>query len=155
MADIDLPSFHGLIGLSPAMLALFRRIERVARFDVPVLIRGETGTGKELVARAIPQLSRRSGRRFETVNCGALTRELLLSELFGHERGAFTGAVTTKVGLLGGRRRHCAPRRGRRATARRPGDAPTVPAAWRDQARRFHADDAGRRQADRGDPPRP
>ncbi len=100
MAQTDLQSFHGIIGRSAAMLALFRRIERVAPIDVPVLICGETGTGKELVARAIQQLSAQSGRRFETVNCGALTRELLLSELFGHERGAFTGAVARKPGLL-------------------------------------------------------
>jgi two-component system, NtrC family, response regulator HupR/HoxA len=83
------------------MQALCRRIERVAPIDVSVLVVGESGTGKELVARAIQRLSRRSERRFETVNCGALTRELLLSELFGHERGAFTGAVQKKVGLLG------------------------------------------------------
>jgi transcriptional regulator with GAF, ATPase, and Fis domain len=74
------------------MLTLFRRIERVALFDVPVLIGGETGTGKELVARAIWQIGSRRDRRFQTVNAGALNRELLLSELFGHERGAFTGA---------------------------------------------------------------
>ncbi len=94
------PSFQGLIGRSAAMRALFRRIERIAPIDVPVLIVGESGTGKELVARAIQQLSRRSSRRFETVNCATLTRELLLSELFGHERGAFTGAVAKKEGLL-------------------------------------------------------
>jgi DNA-binding NtrC family response regulator len=93
-------SFHGIIGRSQAMIALFRRIERVAPIDVPVLILGETGTGKELVARAIWQRSTRRDRRFETVNAGALNRELLLSELFGHERGAFTGAVVRKPGLL-------------------------------------------------------
>jgi two-component system response regulator HupR/HoxA len=82
------------------MLALFRRIERVALFDVPVLIQGETGTGKELVARAIWRLGDRRERRFEAVNAGAVNRELLLSELFGHERGAFTGAVARKPGLL-------------------------------------------------------
>jgi DNA-binding NtrC family response regulator len=82
------------------MQLLFRRIERVAPIDVPVLILGESGTGKELVARAIQRLSSRRERRFEIVNCGALPRELLLSELFGHERGAFTSAVVRKVGLL-------------------------------------------------------
>ena len=82
------------------MQALFRRIEQVAPYDVSVLIQGETGTGKELVAGAIQRLSARAGRPFEVVNCGALTRELLLSELFGHERGAFTGAVVRKQGLL-------------------------------------------------------
>lgn len=100
MAQADLPSFHGIIGRSPAMLALFRRIGRVALFDVPVLIRGETGTGKEIVTRAIWQLGARRDRRFETVNAGALNRELLISGLFGHERGAFTGAVARKPGLL-------------------------------------------------------
>jgi DNA-binding NtrC family response regulator len=101
MAETDFPSFHGIIGRSAVMQALFRRIERVGPIDVSVLIVGESGTGKELVARAIQRLSRRSERRFETVNCGALTRELLLSELFGHERGAFTGAEQKKAGLLG------------------------------------------------------
>ncbi len=100
MAESDLPSFHGIIGRSAAMRVLFGRIERVAPIDVPVLIRGETGTGKELVARAVWQLSARRARRFEAVNAGALDRELLLSELFGHERGAFTGAVARKLGLL-------------------------------------------------------
>ena len=100
MPSSELRSFHGMIGRSPAMLALFRRIERVALFDVPVLICGETGTGKELVARAIWQLGSRRERRFEAVNAGALNRELLLSELFGHERGAFTSAVARKPGLL-------------------------------------------------------
>ena len=100
MASTDLSSFCGIIGRSPAMLALFRQIGRVALFDVPVLICGETGTGKELVARAIWQLGARRDRRFEAVNAGALNRELLLSELFGHERGAFTGAVARKPGLL-------------------------------------------------------
>ena len=99
MASMDLPSFHGMIGRSAVMKALFRRIERVAPIDVPVLIVGESGTGKELVARAIQQLSRRSSHRFETVNCAALTRELLLSELFGHERGSFTGAFEKEAGL--------------------------------------------------------
>jgi DNA-binding NtrC family response regulator len=95
-----LPGFEGLIGQSPAMQALFDRIGRVAPYDVPVLILGETGTGKELVAAAIHRLSRRPRARFEAVNCGALTRELLRSELFGHERGAFTGAVERRTGLL-------------------------------------------------------
>jgi two-component system response regulator AtoC len=95
-----LPTFCGLIGQSPAMRVVFERIERVAPFDVPVLILGESGTGKELVAAAIHQLSGRRTARFEAVNCGGLTRELLRSELFGHERGAFTGAVDRHPGLL-------------------------------------------------------
>jgi transcriptional regulator with GAF, ATPase, and Fis domain len=82
------------------MRALFERIKKFAPHDVSVLIQGETGTGKELVATAIHLLSTRDRIRLTTVNCGALTRELLLSELFGHERGAFTGAIGKKRGLL-------------------------------------------------------
>ncbi len=82
------------------MLELFAEIERFAPVDVPILIRGESGTGKELVAKAIQRLSRRRERLFETLNCADLTRELLRSELFGHERGAFTGAVTRTAGLV-------------------------------------------------------
>ncbi len=100
MADPDLRAFHGIIGRSPAMQTLFRRIERVAPHDVSVLIQGESGTGKELIARAVHRLSRRRERPLQTVNAGAFSRELLLSELFGHERGAFTGAVTRTAGLL-------------------------------------------------------
>jgi Nif-specific regulatory protein len=84
-------SFRGIIGRSAAMRALFAEIERFAPINVPILIRGESGTGKELVARAIQRLSRRRERPFETLNCADLTRELLRSELFGDERGAFTG----------------------------------------------------------------
>jgi two-component system, NtrC family, response regulator HydG len=99
--DVDsLPGFEGLIGQSAAMQALFDRIRRVAPSEVSVLILGETGSGKELVAAAVHRLSRRRGGRFEAVNCGALTRELVRSELFGHERGAFTGAVERRTGLL-------------------------------------------------------
>jgi len=93
-------SFHGIIGRSAAMRALFGDIERFAPVDVPVLIRGESGTGKELVARAIQHLSHRRDRPFEILNCADLTRELLRSELFGHERGAFTGAVSRSTGLV-------------------------------------------------------
>jgi DNA-binding NtrC family response regulator len=82
------------------MQALFRRLTRVAAVDVSVLIVGETGTGKELVAAALHRLSPRRAARFEAVNCGALTRELVRSELFGHERGAFTGAVERHAGVL-------------------------------------------------------
>jgi transcriptional regulator with PAS, ATPase and Fis domain len=114
MPRADLPSFHGIIGRSTVMQALFSRIERAAPIDVPVLILGESGTGKELVASAVHRLSARRNHRFEVVNCGALPRDLLLSELFGHERGAFTGAVSRKPGLVsmadGG---HAVPRRGR------------------------------------------
>jgi two-component system nitrogen regulation response regulator GlnG len=87
-----------LVGSSPAMLDVFKTIGRVARSDVPVLITGESGTGKELVARAIHQASPRAAGSFVAVNTAAIPRELLESELFGHERGAFTGAVEARPG---------------------------------------------------------
>jgi DNA-binding NtrC family response regulator len=100
MAGAGLPSFHGIIGRSAAMRALFSEVERFAPVDVPILIRGESGTGKELVAKAVQRLSDRRARPFETLNCADLTRDLLRSELFGHERGAFTGAVSRTAGLV-------------------------------------------------------
>jgi len=87
-----------LVGSSPAMLEVFKTIGRVSRSDVPVLITGESGTGKELVARAIHQASPRAEAPFIAVNAAAIPRELLESELFGHERGAFTGAVEARPG---------------------------------------------------------
>ena len=100
MAGAELPSFHGIIGRSAAMQALFAEVAHFAPVDVPILIRGESGTGKEQVAKAIQRLSGRRERPFETLNCADLTRELLRSELFGHERGAFTGAVSRTAGLV-------------------------------------------------------
>ena len=89
-----------LIGASECMQQLFELIERVATFDSPVLLRGETGTGKELVAKAIHATSERSAGPFIPINCGAFTETLLESELFGHESGAFTGARKAKKGRL-------------------------------------------------------
>ncbi len=94
----DRPERDVLIGRSPPMLNVYKEIGRVAGQDVTVLICGESGTGKELVARAIYQHSRRSGGPFLAVNCAALTDTLLESELFGHERGAFTGADRRRIG---------------------------------------------------------
>jgi DNA-binding NtrC family response regulator len=90
--------FEGIIGRHPSMLAIFEIIRRVAATDATVLITGESGTGKELVAVALHKLSRRMSQRFVPVHCGAIPEELLESEMFGHERGAFTGAVTSRVG---------------------------------------------------------
>jgi two-component system nitrogen regulation response regulator GlnG len=87
-----------LVGRSPAMLEIFKTIGRVAASNVPVLITGESGTGKELVARAIHNASTRAAGPFVAVNAAAIPRELLESELFGHERGAFTGAVQSRTG---------------------------------------------------------
>ncbi|MDQ3253831.1 MAG: sigma-54 factor interaction domain-containing protein, partial [Acidobacteriota bacterium] len=89
-----------LIGDSPPMLALKRRVLGVADCRSTVLITGETGTGKELVARAIHDLSTRAGAEFVAVNCGALTESLLEAELFGSVKGAFTGATSPKRGLF-------------------------------------------------------
>jgi len=95
-----LRTFHGMLSCSPTMHALFDTIERAARSDVTVLVRGETGSGKELVARALHDLSDRAAQPFLAVNCATLTGELLASELFGHVRGAFTGAVRSRQGLF-------------------------------------------------------
>jgi transcriptional regulator with GAF, ATPase, and Fis domain len=88
----------GIVGRHPSMLAIFEVIRRVAATDATVLITGESGTGKELVAAALHKLSRRSAGRFVPVHCGAIPEELLESEMFGHERGAFTGAIAARVG---------------------------------------------------------
>ncbi|HYG63133.1 MAG TPA: sigma-54 dependent transcriptional regulator [Thermoanaerobaculia bacterium] len=93
-------TFNNIIGKSPRMQAIFSMVERVARTASTVLVHGESGTGKELIARAIHFASPRAGRRFLSINCGALPENLLESELFGHERGAFTGAVRDKKGLF-------------------------------------------------------
>ncbi len=90
--------FMGLVGLAPPMQRVYDALERISDSEVTVLVRGESGTGKELVARAIHRMSPRSSEVFEPVNCGALPESLQESELFGHERGAFTGASTTRKG---------------------------------------------------------
>src|ERR1700722_5948119 len=90
--------FEQVIGNSPALEAVLEQVERVAPTDSTVLIEGETGTGKELIAHAIHNISSRCGRPFVRVNCAAIPLDLLESELFGHEKGAFTGAVAQKTG---------------------------------------------------------
>jgi two-component system response regulator AtoC len=90
--------FEELVGSSPAMRHVFEMVDQVAPTDATVLVRGETGTGKELVARAIHRRSARREKPFVAVNCTAVPRELMESEFFGHEKGAFTGAVTRRVG---------------------------------------------------------
>jgi DNA-binding NtrC family response regulator len=92
--------FDEIVGRSPLMQAVFETIRRVAPTEADVLIVGETGTGKELVARSIHKNSRRQGGRFVPVDCGAIPDDLLESEFFGHERGAFTGAHARSLGLL-------------------------------------------------------
>jgi transcriptional regulator with GAF, ATPase, and Fis domain len=90
--------FEEIVGASPTLAAVLSRVSKVASSDSTILITGETGTGKELLARAIHRRSPRASRAFIAVNCGAIPRGLIASELFGHEKGAFTGAVQRKLG---------------------------------------------------------
>ena len=92
------PAISGLIGSSPNFLTAIEQLETVASVDCAVLIRGETGTGKEVIARAIHDASARCQQRFVAINCAAIPASLIESELFGHERGAFTGALTNRIG---------------------------------------------------------
>jgi two-component system response regulator PilR (NtrC family) len=93
-------SFEGFVGKSPKMKEIFTLVERISGTNSTVLISGESGTGKELIARAIHYNSQRKERPFVSINCGALPDQLLESELFGHMKGSFTGAVNTKKGLF-------------------------------------------------------
>jgi formate hydrogenlyase transcriptional activator len=90
--------FEQIIGNSAALESVLEQVQRVAPTDATVLVQGETGTGKELIARAIHNLSSRCGRAFVKLNCAAIPLDLLESELFGHEKGAFTGAIAQKLG---------------------------------------------------------
>ena len=97
--EIDKASmFEEIVGISPALHAVLSRVSRVAPTDSTVLITGETGTGKELIARAVHKRSQRCSRAFVSVNCAAIPRDLIASELFGHEKGAFTGATQRRLG---------------------------------------------------------
>jgi formate hydrogenlyase transcriptional activator len=97
--EVDKASmFEEIVGTSPALQAVLARVAKVAPSDSTVLITGETGTGKELIARAIHKRSPRSARAFVSVNCAAIPRDLIASELFGHEKGAFTGALQRRLG---------------------------------------------------------
>jgi len=99
-ATVEQPELKGIIGRSPKMVELYKLISKIAGLDSTVLITGESGTGKELVARTIHYASPRADRPFLAINCAAIPEQLLESELFGHVRGAFTGAVSQKAGLL-------------------------------------------------------
>ncbi|MCB9728078.1 MAG: sigma 54-interacting transcriptional regulator [Deltaproteobacteria bacterium] len=92
--------FHGIVTVAPEMREVFELVRRVARTDAPTLIRGESGTGKELVARALHALSPRAPEPFQAINCAMLSSEMLASELFGHVKGAFTGAIRDRPGVF-------------------------------------------------------
>ncbi len=92
--------FEGIVGKSAAVVEIFNLVQRVAQSKAGVLIIGESGTGKELIAKAIHHLSPRAGKAFVTINCSAIPENLLESEMFGHVKGAFTGAIATKQGLV-------------------------------------------------------
>jgi formate hydrogenlyase transcriptional activator len=96
--DVNPRRFEQIIGHSPALESVLAQVEQVAPTDSTVLVQGETGTGKELIARAVHNLSARCGRPFIKLNCAAIPFDLLESELFGHEKGAFTGAIAQKIG---------------------------------------------------------
>ena len=145
-----------IVGRCPAMREVYKAIGRVAAQDVPVLITGESGTGKELVARAIYQHGPRAKAPFLAINCAAIPENLLESELFGHEKGAFTGADRRRIGKF----EQC---NGGTLFLDEIGDMPLA-LAGQDAARaagagvragRRQRDGPDRRAADRGHPPRP
>ena len=129
-------TFRDMVTKVETMARTIRLAERAAKSNIPVLIEGESGVGKELMARAIQGGSDRRGKPFVTVNCGALPENLVESILFGHEKGAFTGA-TDKAHrqVRRGERRHAVPRRDRRTAARRAGEAAARAAGRRDRSR--------------------
>ncbi len=141
-----------IVGKSEEMEKVFRLVEKVAETDSTILIYGESGTGKELIAREIHFRSSRANNPFVSINCGALPESLLESELFGHVKGSFTGAIRDKEGLFkvaqGGT---LLPRRGRGDVADHPGEAPARAPGARDHPRRRDQPDQGRRPAHRRD----
>ena len=152
----DLPGFMGLFGDHESMRRIYAIIRRVGPSDAPVLITGESGTGKELVARALHELSARAARAFVPVHCGAIPEDLLESELFGHVRGAFTGAIAARTG------RFQLAHHGTvfldeigEMSAALPGEAAARSRGRQLRSGRCGLEPAYRRPGDRGDPPRP
>ena len=145
-----------IVGTGQKMREVKRAIARVAPTESTVLLRGATGTGKELIARALHEESPRRSRPFVAVNCSALAEGLLESELFGHARGAFTGAVQERKGMFEeAHQRHPVPGRDRRRLARHAGQAAARAAGARGGARGHRAAGAGGRARGRGHAPRP
>ena len=150
------PKVGGIVGESAAIRKVMETIRVVARSNTTVLLRGESGTGKELFARAIHDLSPRKAKAFIKLNCAALPESVLESELFGHEKGAFTGAVASTSRALRTRpRRDAAARRNRRNLGEFPGQAAAHPAGGRIRARRRHAHAQGGRAPDLRDQQEP
>ena len=147
--------FADIVGNSPALRRVLKAVKTVAPTDSTVLLLGETGTGKELIARAVHNLSPRRERTFVRMNAAALPTGLLESELFGHEKGAFTGAAAAPNRAARARRpRHALPRRSRRHSAGSPAQAAAGPAGARVRAARQHAHPARGRARRRRDEPR-
>ena len=145
-----------IVGASPQMAKVREMVRLAATSEAAVMVLGETGTGKELVARAIHFLGARAARPFVAVNCGALPENLVESELFGHKKGSFTGAVSRPGRpVRPGRYRHHLPRRGDRDEARPAGQAPAGDRSARSAAGRQHRDAQGRRADHQRDQPRP
>ena len=145
-----------LVGESPAIRQIYAVIEKVANTPSTVLITGESGTGKELIARALHENSSRHDGPFIKINCAAIPKTLMETELFGYEKGAFTGAVGAKPGRFElAARRHAVPRRDRRDPGRDAGEAAARAAGARVRARGRHQDHQGRRAAGGRDQPRP
>ena len=146
------PLLPGFVCASAAMQRVAEQIQRMQGNDLTVLITGESGTGKDLVARAIHAGSPRRGSMFLPYNCTSATRELADSQLFGHRRGSFTGAIADQPGVLRtATRRHALPRRSRRSSAGRPAEAAAFSRAGRSPAGRRHAPAARRRPRGGGD----
>ena len=141
---------YEIIGEHESIKALWREILKTAPTNATILIHGESGTGKELIARAIHAHSLRAGERFVQVNCAAIPEDLIESELFGHEKGAFTGATERKVGQVrAGRRRDDLPGRDRRHEPQDPVQGPPGPRGGRGPARRLGQGRQGRRPGHR------
>jgi two-component system nitrogen regulation response regulator NtrX len=147
----DVEQRYEMIGESPVMRSLFAQLEKVAPTNGRVLIFGESGTGKELIARAIHLLSPRANKPFIKVNCAAIPAELIESELFGYERGAFTGAQGRKKGMF----ELAVSRRDRRHERQRSGQSAARAPERRDLACRQRESDCGRRARACGDQQRP
>ena len=148
-------TFESVTGSSVKMREIFATLEKVAPSELTVLVTGETGTGKEMIARGIHQHSPRKSKPFVVLDCGAIPKDLIESTLFGHEKGSFTGAVGAAPGLLrAGARRHHLPRRDRRAGHQPAAEALARAGEPRAQARRRRPRHQDRRARGGGDQPR-